>query len=117
VVVGGALRGVLPITAAGTGFPSVETAATAALATSLVAAVTRRGWQAATRAASVAAIAVVVVGMAALVDAASALSGVVGGTGLGSLVALLLEVPSRLPPSDAADASRQAGVQVRGAGR
>lgn len=107
VIVALALRGVLPATAVGTRFPSVETAATAAFAVSLTTTFGRRGWATGTRAATTAAVVVALVAFAALVDTDSALSGVVGGAALGSLLALLPEVPTRLraAPVDAAPGS------------
>ena len=96
VIVALALRGVLPVTSVGTRFPSVQTTVAAAFAVSLTTAFARRGWAAGTRAATAATVAVALVAFAALVDTDSALSGVVGGAGLGSLLALVLEVPTRL---------------------
>lgn len=96
-----AVQTVVPRTA-GAAFPSVATAAAAALAVrATVLAGTRWHWLIGVRTAATASMLVAVVAVAALVDATTTFSGVLGGAAMGALWALALEVQRMAAPVDA----------------
>jgi membrane protein DedA with SNARE-associated domain len=76
-------------------FPSAATAFTAATVVALLPVVARWGWQRAIQAAGVGASFVVLAGIADLTTGRSALSGVIGGATLGTLLAVLFEFTGR----------------------
>lgn len=105
-----ALQRILPVTAAGTRFPSLATAVAITVTVQLTIAVgERHGWLAGTRTGTAAAVVVLLVGAAAMLDANSALSGVAGAVGLGLGMAVSVELPRQHSRRRASPALRADG--------
>ena len=103
------LRSVLPVTLPGTRFPSITETVIAATVAGATAAAAKLGWRWAVIVAAVGAMLAAIVGVADLVTAESALSGIVGGAGLGTLMLVLVEFTWRSLPPSTRDSERASG--------
>lgn len=101
VVIAEGLRILLPATLTGVRFPSLAVTGTAAAVAGVVVVVAAHGWRMAATIAGAGAMLVSIVAVADMVAGRSALSGVVGGAGLGTLLVVLVEFTWRtLQPAD-----------------
>lgn len=110
IVIAEGLRILLPATLTGVRFPSLAVTGTAAAVAGVAAVVAGHGWRLGATVAGTGAMLVSIVAVADMVTGHAALSGVIGGAGLGTLLVVLVEFtwrtlqPGQGSPAETADA-------------